>query len=525
MQVFADAGVSERVRFLYPDVSEDGRSIDTMVHSKVMVVDDALLRVGSANLNNRSFGLDTECDLAFEATSAEHRAARSSASATACRPFLRRDGRARSRPRSAQTGSLIKTVDALGAERPQPQADRARARRARRRSSALEEFADPERPIAPPEFAQVLRRRAAAGAPHRPASPRSIAVGLFVVLLVLAWRLTPLAALTDPAHDPRNGSPTSPTCRAAPAIVLAIFVVGGLLVFPVTLLIAATAATFGPWLGFAYAAAGAARQRDPDLWRRRADRPARRWKTCWGRGSTASAAPSRGAACSRSPPCAWCRSRRSPSSISPPAPAGSRSPTTCSAPSSACCRGSILMSALGHQIFNVLTEPTPLNVVLFVLAVIAWIAASLGDPGAGDAQLRRATRDRAAQQHVRVMTWNIHGGIGTDRQLCARAHHRDDRPARSRHRRVAGGRFAPRRRRRRARRSSCCARRSASTASRPNRSAPPTATTARCWSAAGRSTRPRSTTSPMPTASRAARSRPRCIAAPAICAWSRPISG
>ena len=40
--------------------------------------------------------------------------------------------------------------------------------------------------------------------------------------------------------------------------------------------------------------------------------------------------------------------------------------------------GLILMSALGHQIFSVLTEPTPLNVSLFVLAVIAWIAASLG---------------------------------------------------------------------------------------------------------------------------------------------------
>ena len=45
-----------------------------MVHSKVMVVDDVLLRVGSANLNNRSIGLDTECDLAVEATTPdEHR--------------------------------------------------------------------------------------------------------------------------------------------------------------------------------------------------------------------------------------------------------------------------------------------------------------------------------------------------------------------------------------------------------------------------------------------------------------------
>jgi phosphatidylserine/phosphatidylglycerophosphate/cardiolipin synthase-like enzyme len=42
-------------------------AVPIMIHSKVMVVDDRILRVGSANLNNRSFGLDTECDLAVEA--------------------------------------------------------------------------------------------------------------------------------------------------------------------------------------------------------------------------------------------------------------------------------------------------------------------------------------------------------------------------------------------------------------------------------------------------------------------------
>ncbi len=36
------------------------------VHSKVMVVDDRILRIGSANLNNRSLGLDNECDLTLE---------------------------------------------------------------------------------------------------------------------------------------------------------------------------------------------------------------------------------------------------------------------------------------------------------------------------------------------------------------------------------------------------------------------------------------------------------------------------
>lgn len=39
------------------------------VHSKVMFVDDRLAHVGSANLNNRSFGFDTECDVSIEAKS------------------------------------------------------------------------------------------------------------------------------------------------------------------------------------------------------------------------------------------------------------------------------------------------------------------------------------------------------------------------------------------------------------------------------------------------------------------------
>jgi phosphatidylserine/phosphatidylglycerophosphate/cardiolipin synthase-like enzyme len=38
-----------------------------IAHSKLMVVDDRLLRIGSANLNNRSHGFDTECELAVEA--------------------------------------------------------------------------------------------------------------------------------------------------------------------------------------------------------------------------------------------------------------------------------------------------------------------------------------------------------------------------------------------------------------------------------------------------------------------------
>ncbi len=48
----------------YP-VADGGTAI--YVHSKVMVIDDRLLRIGSSNLNNRSMGFDSECDLAIVA--------------------------------------------------------------------------------------------------------------------------------------------------------------------------------------------------------------------------------------------------------------------------------------------------------------------------------------------------------------------------------------------------------------------------------------------------------------------------
>jgi phospholipase D1/2 len=42
-------------------------TVDVKMHSKLIVVDDQIVRIGSANLNNRSMGFDTECDVFIEA--------------------------------------------------------------------------------------------------------------------------------------------------------------------------------------------------------------------------------------------------------------------------------------------------------------------------------------------------------------------------------------------------------------------------------------------------------------------------
>lgn len=62
---------SGRLRIYYPVVPGGKSDCQVLIHSKLMVIDDHLLRVGSANLNNRSMGLDSECDLAIEAGSEE----------------------------------------------------------------------------------------------------------------------------------------------------------------------------------------------------------------------------------------------------------------------------------------------------------------------------------------------------------------------------------------------------------------------------------------------------------------------
>ncbi len=54
-------------------VTAKGRPI--IVHAKVTVIDDRMLRIGSCNVNNRSTGFDTECDVALEAQDGEAGAA------------------------------------------------------------------------------------------------------------------------------------------------------------------------------------------------------------------------------------------------------------------------------------------------------------------------------------------------------------------------------------------------------------------------------------------------------------------
>lgn len=121
------------------------RGADIYVHAKVMIVDDRVLKVGSANMNNRSMGLDSECDVVIE--SGDEGEARTIAG-------LRNDLLAEHlgvavtavETTLARTGSLIETVERLRGDgrtlAPFVPPDKGELQRDIARSQAL----DPEHP-------------------------------------------------------------------------------------------------------------------------------------------------------------------------------------------------------------------------------------------------------------------------------------------------------------------------------------------------------------------------------------------
>jgi phospholipase D1/2 len=246
-----DAGVGERLRIVYPSVESPKGSTDTMVHSKVMIVDDWFLRIGSANLNNRSMGTDTECDLAVVAKSDDDRRA-----ILAIRDRLMADHCGVTADVAAgavaRNGSLIEAADQLSCNghclrpvedgEPDPQEF----------AQYVESVADPEQPIAADSFLEAVFGN---GPGRRGPFLKIAAAGVFLLALALAWQFTPLEQWTEP--DTVRASLASFAQNPwAPLLMIATFVAAGLVAFPVTILIAATAAAFGPWAGLAYAAIG-----------------------------------------------------------------------------------------------------------------------------------------------------------------------------------------------------------------------------------------------------------------------------
>jgi phospholipase D1/2 len=372
MHALIEAGVGDRVRIVYPEVVAGDRVTDTMIHSKVMVVDDRLLRIGSANLNNRSMGTDTECDLVFAATNDEERSA-----IVRVRDRLLAD-HCGVQPEEvnavvARTGSLIAAADTLSrnghALRPveDGEADPPEI------ATYIESVADPEQPIGAEYFYEAVFGN---GHGRRGAFLKIAAAALLLLALTLAWHYTPLAELAQPDMVRRSLASFAQN-PWAPLVVILTFVTGGFVAFPVTVLIAATAAAFGPWPGLAYAACGVlvsasltyaigARLGKETLRNVLGPRLNRIRRRIARQGIIAVATV-------RLVPLAPFTVVNLVAGASAIRPIDYLAGTALGM-----LPGLVVLSVLGHQIMRIITYPTPADLALLAAAVAAWIALSIG---------------------------------------------------------------------------------------------------------------------------------------------------
>lgn len=247
-----EADAHNRLRICYPHHEALGQS-HISVHAKVMVVDDKLLRVGSANLSNRSMGFDSECDLAIEAKDEQQRGQVSRFRERLLSEHfdLSEDDL---RQTLSQDGSLIKMIDARQDGKRTLRLLDCQVPELAEQMLPSSAVVDPERPLQPEQMTQMFLPI------EEPKSTskqwwKIIALLLVVIALTMVWRFTPLSEWLSPdtLAVAAEGIKSHPL---TPLLVITVFSLAGLLAFPVTLLIVTTALAFGPMWGAVYSIIG-----------------------------------------------------------------------------------------------------------------------------------------------------------------------------------------------------------------------------------------------------------------------------
>jgi phosphatidylserine/phosphatidylglycerophosphate/cardiolipin synthase-like enzyme/uncharacterized membrane protein YdjX (TVP38/TMEM64 family) len=242
-----------RFNVYYPHVPGLAEGCCVDVHSKLMVVDERVLRIGSANLCNRSFGLDTEADVAIESRGRPQ-------IANAVRRFRDRViaehldvPPEKFALEVARTGTLNGAIKALATEE-----------RSLRPLDSLPEWpdavvevasvADPDEPIAP-DALLLDRQHVEEVIQEKPAWVAMGIIGVAIVVLTALWRWSPLAHTVTPQMviDVANDLASR---WWAPLVLMACYTPACLVMFPRPLITLAAVIVFGPWLGFVYSLTG-----------------------------------------------------------------------------------------------------------------------------------------------------------------------------------------------------------------------------------------------------------------------------
>ena len=244
-----------RLQVFYPALDDEKNTV--YVHAKLMIVDDRLALIGSANVSNRSMRFDSECVLAVAAKEddrvgeailslrnrllAEHL---DKSVEVVAKAFAKQD--AMNQTIASLSEPSGRRLQKLAFDQALPVDGAAIVRD--------HELLDPETPIA---FDRMMDRfaRKEQGTSRMPQVMKLAGVLLILLALAAAWRWSPLAEWATR----ENLAAWAGKIKEQPLsflIVMGVYIAGGFLMVPVTLLVGVTAMVFDPVMGALYALSG-----------------------------------------------------------------------------------------------------------------------------------------------------------------------------------------------------------------------------------------------------------------------------
>ncbi len=255
-----EANLHGRLAVYYPQLP-DQRPEALSLHSKLMVVDDRLVRIGSSNLSNRSMSLDTECDLAIEAD--DRKEVREEIARFRNNLIAEHSGYSPDEVAHAfaRSGSAIEAIESL--RRSGRSLEPHRNEVSATLDSVTPDYSvvDPPRSTDPESLAALLRHEEEEMALH-PQDRRRIAwqwrpalSALLIFMLTALWANSPLAARYDlgTTLDIIQYWGDHP---GAILFVIGTYLLAGLTLFPITVLNFTSGILFGPLWGTVNALAG-----------------------------------------------------------------------------------------------------------------------------------------------------------------------------------------------------------------------------------------------------------------------------
>ncbi|WP_374367962.1 VTT domain-containing protein [Dongia sp.] len=255
VDILEQAGARDRCIVAAPRAIDGREPIDISIHSKVMIVDDRYLRIGSANLCNRSMGTDTECDVVMISEDADNAAAiariRNNLLAEHC-------GVTQEAFTIAQKkhGSIVAAMRALTRDSGKLMEIDRQDDEKQSTLPIMLAVADPAQPL-PALLPPVRKHMQTASTWLAQHSTLVFCATLLIGLTCLsaAWAWSPLVEDQGIAEI-ETWIATRGNAWNLMAVVT-VFVLAGFIAFPIVVLIVATTAIYGIWPGLGYAALGA----------------------------------------------------------------------------------------------------------------------------------------------------------------------------------------------------------------------------------------------------------------------------